>query len=81
MVRLDQGSLVVAPSSAGRGAWLCRDSPDCIDRAEKRKAFERALRGRVDHGQVDGIRAALVAANREMVPSGRAGTGSEGTVP
>ena len=32
----------VAPSP-GRGAWLCRESPGCFDRAVKRRAFERAL--------------------------------------
>jgi len=75
VVRLDGGSLVVARSSAGRGAWLCRDSPGCIDQAERRKAFERALRGRVDHGQVDEIRAALGTVPHEMT-----GPGSESLV-
>jgi predicted RNA-binding protein YlxR (DUF448 family) len=75
VVRLDGGSLAVARSSAGRGAWLCRDSPGCIDEAERRKAFERALRGPVGDGQVDQIRAALGAVSQEM-----AGPGSESPV-
>ena len=71
---------MVAPSSAGRGAWLCRDSPGCIDRAQQRKAFERAFRGPVDHGQVDGIRAMLATGSAAMVPDGKSGTGSESRV-
>ena len=59
MVRLDDGSLAVGHSGRGRGAWLCRDSPRCLDQAVRRKAFDRALRGRVDLGRLDGIRLAL----------------------
>jgi predicted RNA-binding protein YlxR (DUF448 family) len=75
VVRLEGGTLTVARTSLGRGAWLCRDSPGCIDRAESRKAFERALRGRVDGRQVDEIRAALGTGAHEM-----AGPGSESPV-
>jgi predicted RNA-binding protein YlxR (DUF448 family) len=75
VVRLEGGTLTVARSSVGRGAWLCRDSPACIDRAESRKAFERALRGRVDGRQVDEIRSALGTGSHEM-----AGPGSESPV-
>ncbi len=49
--------------------------PGCIDRAEGRKAFERALRGQVDGRQVDEIRAALGTGSHEM-----AGPGSESPV-
>ena len=75
VVRLDGGTLVVARSSVGRGAWLCRDSPGCIDRAESKKAFERSLRGEVDQRQVDEIRVALRTGSHEM-----AGPGSESAV-
>jgi predicted RNA-binding protein YlxR (DUF448 family) len=60
VVRLHDGSLAVGRSGTGRGAWLCRDSPGCIDRAEKRKAFDRALRGPVQSEQVDRLRSALM---------------------
>ena len=59
VVRLGGGSLAVGREGAGRGAWLCRDSPKCIDEAVRKKAFGRALRGRVDPCQVEAIRVEL----------------------
>jgi predicted RNA-binding protein YlxR (DUF448 family) len=59
VVRLHDGSLAVGRNGTGRGAWLCRDSPGCIDRAEKRKAFDRAFRGPVGSEEVDRLRSAL----------------------
>jgi predicted RNA-binding protein YlxR (DUF448 family) len=38
------GSLLVGRTLAGRGAWLCRDRPACVEAAAKRNAFRRALR-------------------------------------
>ncbi len=37
---------VAAPRPSGRGAWLCPE-PECLDRAARRRALERALRARV----------------------------------
>ena len=34
--------------AAGRGAWLCRDSPGCLDEAVRRHGFERAFRAAID---------------------------------
>ena len=31
----------------GRGAWLCRDSPGCLDDAVRRHGFERAFRAAI----------------------------------
>ena len=59
VVRLEGGALAVGRGRPGRGAWLCRDSPACIDLALRRRAFERALRGPVDLRQVAEIRTAL----------------------
>jgi predicted RNA-binding protein YlxR (DUF448 family) len=71
------GEIVVAPDPrhrvAGRGAWLHPD-PSCLDLAERRRAFPRALR-RV--GPLDS------SAVREFVTAGRCqptvtdGSGSE----
>ena len=33
-------------SHPGRGAWLCRGSPECVERAERRRAFEPGTAGR-----------------------------------
>ncbi len=44
MVLDGQGELQVGRALPGRGAWLCRDSPECLARARSRKAFARALR-------------------------------------
>ena len=59
MVRMDDGSLAVGRDGRGRGAWLCRESPGCLDQAVKRRAFDRALPGRVDQRNVEEIRVAL----------------------
>ena len=38
------GGLEIGRLLPGRGAWLCRDSPRCVEMATRRKAFNRALR-------------------------------------
>ena len=47
------GSLVVDRTLPGRGAWLCRGSVACMDRAIAKRAFDRALRVRLSEGQID----------------------------
>ena len=59
VVRLGDGSLAPGRTLPGRGAWLCRDSPGCIDSAQKRRAFERALRGPVGAGAVGALKQEL----------------------
>jgi predicted RNA-binding protein YlxR (DUF448 family) len=59
LVRLPDGSLAVGAGLPGRGAWLCRDSPGCIDQAVRRGAFQRALRQPVDASQVERVRSEL----------------------
>jgi predicted RNA-binding protein YlxR (DUF448 family) len=59
VVRLGDGSLVAGRMLPGRGAWLCRDSAACVDQAQQRRAFERALRGQVDATAVDCLRQEL----------------------
>ena len=54
-------SLAVGRTLPGRGAWLCRDSASCVDRAAKRGAFGRALRCEVGSAQVERLRSALHA--------------------
>ncbi|MDA8267832.1 MAG: YlxR family protein [Actinomycetota bacterium] len=39
------GELVPGEGCPGRGAWLCRGGRSCLDLAERRRAFDRALRG------------------------------------
>jgi len=59
VVRSAEGVLSVGTGLPGRGAWLCRDRPDCVDLAIRRKAFERALRGPVDLAEVEKVRVAV----------------------
>ena len=49
-------SIVVGPSSAGRGAWLCAGSSECLDQAERRDAFSRSLRTSVSPEAVSALR-------------------------
>jgi len=76
VVRTEDGSLSIGRMHPGRGAWLCNDSAACVDLAEKRRAFDRALRGPVS--------AASVAALHEELnrPVGKkVAPGSEGPPP
>ena len=75
VVRREDGRLEVGRTLPGRGAWLCVGSPACIDKALRRHAFDRALRGPVDPRSVERLRAE--AAERARVegwpPNGSAG--------
>jgi hypothetical protein len=57
VIRREDGRLEVGRALPGRGAWLCAGSPACIDMAQRRRAFDRALRGPVDASSVDRLRA------------------------
>ncbi|MGA3145858.1 MAG: YlxR family protein [Acidimicrobiales bacterium] len=59
VVRMDGGGLAVSRTLPGRGAWLCRDSPGCVEQAVRRHAFSRALRGEVGRAQTDRLVVAL----------------------
>jgi predicted RNA-binding protein YlxR (DUF448 family) len=70
VVRLGGGSLAVGREGAGRGAWLCRASPGCIDKAVRKKAFGRALRGPVEPCHVEAIRVELGSSSRQLQEPG-----------
>ncbi len=42
-----EGTLRVGRTLPGRGAWLCAESPRCVQQAARRNAFSRALRAPV----------------------------------
>jgi predicted RNA-binding protein YlxR (DUF448 family) len=63
VVRTSDGGLAVGRTLPGRGAWLCRDSPACVDTAAKRHAFEWALRGEPAAGAVERLRRELGASS------------------
>ena len=65
VIRREDGRLESGRTLPGRGAWLCAGSPACVDAALRRRAFDRALRGPVDAGSVERLRAA--AAERAKV--------------
>jgi predicted RNA-binding protein YlxR (DUF448 family) len=68
IVRLADGSLAVGRTLPGRGAWLCRGRPDCLGRAEQRRAFARALRAPLRPGAIDDLRARLAATGPDGSP-------------
>jgi len=69
MVRISlAGERLAVGPGPGRGAWLCRDAPGCLERAAKRSAVGRALRADVAPGMVERLRVALGGA-----PSGGGG--------
>ena len=59
IVRSDDGSLAVGRTLPGRGAWLCADTPSCLDLALRRKAFGRAFRAPISDGAPESLRAYL----------------------
>lgn len=41
------GRPMISRSAAGRGAWVCSQSVECLNIAEKNRAFERAWKVRL----------------------------------
>jgi len=64
MVARPGGGLDVGRTLPGRGAWLCAGSPACLDAAERRKAFDRALRTTVHARTVEDLRTRLAERGR-----------------
>ena len=58
-------------TSLGRGAWVCRDSLGCFDRAAERGQFQRAFRAKIDPTQLDMLRVSYLntAAPSKALPS------------
>jgi len=54
----DGALLIDAPG--GRGAWVCRHEPTCVERALVGKRLERALRSPVAPKEIDRARALLL---------------------
>jgi len=76
VVRTEDGSLAIGRMLPGRGAWLCSEGAACVGLAEKRRAFDRALRGPVSAASVAALYEELnQPAGEKVVP------GSEGPVP
>lgn len=44
---------------AGRGAYVCCDKPECLEKAVKTKALERALEAPIDAAVFDSLREQL----------------------
>ncbi|HAS11308.1 MAG TPA: DUF448 domain-containing protein [Acidimicrobiaceae bacterium] len=54
MVRSQEGTVEFGRTLPGRGAWLCIATlSECAALALRRRAFERAFRGPVDHASVE----------------------------
>lgn len=60
-IAIYEGKLTVDPSgkAKGRGIYLCKNNPQCFENAVKRKAFERAVQGRVADEEKEALLAAL----------------------
>jgi predicted RNA-binding protein YlxR (DUF448 family) len=65
VVRTTAGELAVGRDQPGRGAWLCAESTGCVDLAQRRDGFSRALRAPVDRQAVERLRAAVSRQPRE----------------
>ena len=61
IIRRDDGSLAVGRTLPGRGAWLCRDSPTCLDLATRRGGLDRAFRTSIDRRRSELLRTELLA--------------------
>lgn len=69
MARTPDGALAVGAGAPGRGAWFCRASPGCFDRAVRRRALGRALRRELSSDELEVVRARLFGgAEREHGP-------------
>ena len=59
VVRRRDATLAVGRRLPGRGAWLCRDSPQCLDRAAREGGFARSFRAAVPATSLEGLRTTL----------------------
>ncbi|MBV8985547.1 MAG: YlxR family protein [Acidimicrobiia bacterium] len=64
-VRTPDGMLAEGRTLSGRGAWLCRESPACVEAAVRRRAFGRALRAEISPHAIEPLREN--AANRVSI--------------
>ena len=55
----------------GRGAWLCRDSPGCLDDAVRRHGFERAFKAAIGADDVQQLQTHLGGAWERPTPDVR----------
>jgi predicted RNA-binding protein YlxR (DUF448 family) len=58
-------------NGAGRGAWLCRESPECLQVAVRRHGFGRSFKEPVGDEDAQRLAAELVAAWGRAVPDVR----------
>lgn len=63
-IAIYEGEITVDPTgrAKGRGIYICRDNPECFDKAVKRKAFERALKRPVTDDEKERLKGELEAA-------------------
>lgn len=55
------GTLVVGRTLPGRGAWLCRASPSCLDLALGRGGFARSFRTPISRSEIEALRSSASA--------------------
>jgi predicted RNA-binding protein YlxR (DUF448 family) len=73
------GTAQLSRTAPGRGAWLC--SPECVTRAVKRNAFQRAWRRPVPSGALDGLDHSFVSTPDNMRESRSAGSAAGAPMP
>ena len=73
LARAPDDGILVSRTAPGRGAWLCAGSVSCLDRAVKRDALRRALRGPVAPSGVAALRDSFVGPPQNMEESSAAG--------
>jgi len=61
IVRTADGTLAVGRTLGGRGAWLCLDSPSCLDLAVRRGGFARSFRSPVGTSATAELRSTMAA--------------------
>lgn len=56
-----EGRMTADPTgrASGRGAYICKDNPECLEKAYKRKALERSLKIAITAEDKDAVFAQL----------------------
>ena len=62
VVVASDGQVIFSRVAAGRGAWLCNPPDACLELAEKRRGFDRALKAPLGAGALDAVTADVAAA-------------------
>jgi predicted RNA-binding protein YlxR (DUF448 family) len=71
VVRRADGTLAFDRTGPGRGAWICRDSAECLEVAIRRHAFDKAFSTQISAEALRGLPVSAETASKLPAPDVR----------